>query len=303
MNDAATDGVVDAPHAPDGIEVVVVPLAKDLGGFEVRRALPSMQKRMVGPFVFWDQMGLAHFGPGQGIDVRPHPHIGLATVTYVIRGEIMHRDSLGNAVAIRPGELNLMTAGKGIVHSERTGPAVRAAGHDLFGIQAWIALPESQEECEPRFDHFGAMELPVFAEGGATLRLIAGEALGLRSPVTTPMAMIYADAQLLPGARLPFDTRYAERAIYTMEGEIAIDGARFGPGHLVVLKRGSSADVRSIVAARFMMLGGEPMDGPRHLWWNFVSSRRERIEQAKSDWTAGRFAAVPGETDFIPLPP
>jgi redox-sensitive bicupin YhaK (pirin superfamily) len=286
----------------EAIDVVVIPRAKDLGGFEVRRALPSMQKQMVGPFVFWDQMGLAHFGPGQGIDVRPHPHIGLATVTYVFSGEIMHRDSLGTAIAIRPGELNLMTAGKGIVHSERTSPAARAAGHDLFGIQAWVALPESHEECEPAFDHFGAKELPVLSDAGATLRLIVGETMGLRSPVVTPMPMIYADVELQTGARLSFDALYAERAIYTMEGEIELAGGRFAAGQLLVLKPGATVDIRAVSAARFMMLGGEPMEGPRHIWWNFVSSRRERIEQAKSDWTAGRFAAVPGETDFIPLP-
>jgi len=300
-----TESTEPAQHGSrdsSALETVVAPRARDLGGFEVRRALPSAQRRMVGPFVFWDQMGAAQFAPGQGIDVRPHPHIGLATVTYLLRGEIMHRDSLGSVIAIRPGEMNLMTSGSGIVHSERTGAEPRAAGHELFGIQAWVALPKSHEECAPAFTHYGATDLPLLSERGVTLRLIAGEMQGLRSPVATPMAMIYADLQLEAGGSLQFDARYAERAIYTLEGEIDLAGERFGPGQMLVLKSGAAVTIRALGAARCMLLGGEPADAPRHIWWNFVSSSRERIEQAKADWTAGSFAAVPGETEFISLP-
>ena len=284
------------------VETVVVPRARDLGGFEVRRVLPSAQRHMIGPFIFWDQMGPAHFASGHGIDVRPHPHIGLATVTYLLRGEIMHRDSLGSVAAIRPGEMNLMTAGSGIVHSERTGPALRAGGHELFGVQAWVALPRAHEETAAAFEHFGAGELPVLQERGVDLRLIAGEMHGVRSPVTTPMAMIYADLALAAGAELSFDARYPERAIYTMEGELELAGERFAAGQMLVLKPGQAVTLRGSSSARCMLLGGEPADGPRHIWWNFVSSSLERIEQAKADWRAGRFAAVPGETEFIPLP-
>jgi redox-sensitive bicupin YhaK (pirin superfamily) len=284
------------------IDLRIVPKPKDIGGFEVRRALPDIQRRMVGPFVFWDEMGSATFAPGTGIDVRPHPHIGLATVTYLFSGQIMHRDSLGTVIPIRPGEMNLMTAGSGIVHSERTPPDLRASGHTLHGIQAWVALPSSHEECAPTFEHFGAAQLPVLSEGGLTLRLIAGEMQGARSPVTTPMAMIYADAELATGATLRFDAHYAERAIYTVSGEVEIDGEPAPPSQMLVLKPGIAATVRAISPARCMLLGGEAVDGPRHLWWNFVSSSRERLEQAKADWTAGRFPAVPDETEFIPLP-
>jgi redox-sensitive bicupin YhaK (pirin superfamily) len=284
------------------LEVVVTPRPRDLGGFEVRRALPAAERRMVGPFVFWDQMGAAQFAPGQGIDVRPHPHIGLATVTYLLRGEIMHRDSLGSVIAIRPGEMNLMTAGSGIVHSERTGIELRQRGHELFGIQAWVALPRAHEECAPAFRHYGSAELPLLEERGVKLRLINGEVQGVRSPVATPMAMIYGDLELAAGAQFHFDARYPERALYTLEGELELDGQRFGPGRMLILRPGMPATLRALSAARCMLLGGEPADGPRHIWWNFVSSSAERIEQAKRDWTAGRFAAVPGETEFIPLP-
>ena len=284
------------------VETVVVPRARDLGGFEVRRVLPSAQRHMIGPFIFWDQMGPAHFASGHGIDVRPHPHIGLATVTYLLRGEIMHRDSLGSVAAIRPGEMNLMTAGSGIVHSERTGPALRAGGHELFGVQAWVALPRAHVETAAAFEHFGAGELPVLQERGVDLRLIAGEMHGVRSPVTTPMAMIYADLALAAGAELSFDARYPERAIYTMEGELELAGERFAAGHMLVLKPGQAVTLRGSSSARCMLLGGEPADGPRHIWWNFVSSSLDRIEQAKADWRAGQFAAVPGDAEFIPLP-
>jgi redox-sensitive bicupin YhaK (pirin superfamily) len=257
---------------------------------------------MVGPFIFWDQMGLAHFPPGQGIDVRPHPHIGLATVTYLFRGEILHRDSLGTVIPIRPGEMNLMTAGRGIVHSERTGPATRAAGHDLYGIQAWVALPRTHEECEPAFTHYGAGDLPLLDDSGLALRLIIGEMAGRVSPVTLPMQTLYADAMLAEGSQLHIDARYAQRAIYLIEGELEVQGERLAAPQMLVLGEGVPVTVRALVATRLMLLGGEPADGPRHIWWNFVSSSTERLEQAKADWAAGRFAAVPEETEFIALP-
>jgi redox-sensitive bicupin YhaK (pirin superfamily) len=298
---------VDDPKPGDAfacnaIETVIVPRARDLGGFEVRRALPSARRQMVGPFIFWDQMGPAEFILGSGIDVRPHPHIGLATVTYLFDGEIVHRDSLGTLETIRPGALNLMSAGRGIVHSERTGAEARSLGPKLFGIQAWVALPASHEEGDPAFVHYGEDRLRVLEARGVRLRLIAGEAFGTRSPVETPMAMIYADAELQAGASLPFDPDYEERGIYTVAGTIEIAGDRFGPGQLLVFKPGDRITIRAASAARFMLLGGAPMDGPRHIWWNFVSSRKDRIEQAKADWSLGRFDSVPGETEFIPLP-
>jgi redox-sensitive bicupin YhaK (pirin superfamily) len=296
------DPVPGDAFACDAIETVIVPRARDLGGFEVRRALPSARRQMVGPFIFWDQMGPAEFFLGRGMDVRPHPHIGLATVTYLFDGEVMHRDSLGTEIPIRPGAMNLMSAGRGIVHSERTSPEARAVGAKLFGIQAWVALPRSHEEGEPTFTHYGEESLPVLGDQGVRLRLIAGEALGARSPVNTPMAMIYADVQLEPGASVPFDPTYEERGLYTVSGTLEIAGDRFGPGQLLVFRPGDRITVRAAQQARFMLLGGDPMDGLRHIWWNFVSSRPERIEQAKADWKAARFDSVPGDSEFIPLP-
>lgn len=286
----------------DAIETVIIPRARDLGGFSVRRALPSAERQMVGPFIFWDQMGPAEFLIGEGIDVRPHPHIGLATVTYLFDGEILHRDSLGTLEPIRPGALNVMSAGRGIVHSERTAPEQRAVGARLSGIQAWVALPRTHEETAPSFTHYGEDRLPVLGDGGVNVRLIAGEAFGRASPVETPMAMIYADAQLAAGASVPFDPAYEERGLYTVSGEIEIAQDRFGPGQLLVFSPGDRITIKAVTDARFMMLGGDPMDGPRHIWWNFVSSRRERIEQAKADWKQARFDTVPGEHEFIPLP-
>jgi redox-sensitive bicupin YhaK (pirin superfamily) len=288
----------------DAIEHVIVPRARDIGGFEVRRALPSARRQMVGPFIFWDQMGPAEFILGTGMDVRPHPHIGLATVTYLFDGEIIHRDSLGTHIPIRPGAMNLMSAGSGIVHSERTDEEARKLGPNrMFGIQAWVALPASHEETPAAFTHYPDTDLPVIEGEGKSVRLIGGEAWGRVSPVKTSMAMLYADAQLAAGASLPLDPTYEERAIYTVSGELVIAGDRFGPGQLLVFRPGDRITVTAIQDARFMVLGGEPMDGPRHIWWNFVSSRKERIEQAKADWKAARFDSVPGdEADFIPLP-
>jgi len=296
---------VQPAEAGDGkaIELRIVPRARDLGGFEVRRVLPAIQRQMVGPFIFWDQMGLARFTPGTGIDVRPHPHIGLATVTYLFSGEIMHRDSLGTVIPIRPGEMNLMSAGRGIVHSERTPPEPRAAGHELHGIQAWVALPRAHEDAAPAFEHFAATRLPLITGEGVSLRVINGEMQGRTSPVALPMETIYAEAQLQAGASIPFEARYAERAIYLCEGEVEIAGERFGSPQLLLLRTGHVATIRAATPARFMLLGGEPADGPRFIWWNFVASSRERIEAAKAAWQGGKFAAVPGETEFIPLPP
>jgi redox-sensitive bicupin YhaK (pirin superfamily) len=257
---------------------------------------------MVGPFIFFDQMGPAEFLLGQGMDVRPHPHIRLSTVTYLFDGEIMHRDSLGTELPIRPGELDWMTAGRGITHPERTGQDLRTTGSRLFGLQSWVALSAKDEETDPAFEHCDAEQLPVIAGEGKTVRLIAGEALGARSPVRTSSPMVHADVRLDAGASLPLDPDYDERAIYTVSGTVETAGDGFGPGQLLVFRPGDRITVRATEPARFMVLGGEPMDGPRHIRWNFVSSRKERIEQAKADRRAARFDTVPGETEFIPLP-
>ena len=286
----------------DAIQTLIIPRSRDLGSFAVRRALPSTECRMVGPFIFFDQMGPSVFLLGQGMDVRPHPHIGLSTVTYLFEGEIMHRDSLGTELSIRPGELNWMTAGRGITHSERTGSALRETGSTLFGLQSWVALSGRDEEAAPAFEHYEAGALPVLTGEGKTVRLIAGEAFGAKSPVRTSSPMVYADVTLEAGAVLPLDPDYDERAIYTVSGAIEIAGDGFGPGQLLVFRPGDRISVRATQTARFMVLGGEPMDGPRHRWWNFVSSRPERIEQAKEDWRRARFDTVPGESEFIPLP-
>jgi redox-sensitive bicupin YhaK (pirin superfamily) len=285
------------------IEQVITPKPRDLGdNFMVRRALPAVEKRMVGPFVFWDEMGPAHLDPGKGLDVRPHPHIGLATVTYLFAGEILHRDTLGSAQAIKPGDVNWMNAGRGIAHSERTAPERRAKGSSIAGIQSWVALPEAQEESAPFFTHYAATDLPLVSETGARVRVVAGRLYGARSPVETYSELFYADAQLDLGARLPLDPDYEERALYLVQGEIEIAGDRFEPGRLLVLRPGDAMMVSALAPARFMLLGGAPV-GPRHIWWNFVSSRKERIEQAKADWKTGRFGTVPGdEVEFIPLP-
>jgi redox-sensitive bicupin YhaK (pirin superfamily) len=290
------------PAVLNSLETIVVPHSRDLGGFSVKRVLPAVERRMVGPFVFFDQMGPAMFDPGTGIDVRPHPHIGLATVTYLFEGEILHRDTLGSVQAIRPGEINWMTAGRGIAHSERTGPETRAAGGRLAGIQSWIALPKDDEETDPGFAHHGAATLPIVAGEGKRVRLLLGAAFGARSPVRTFSETLYADVALDEGARLEVPGEPEERALYLVEGTIAIAGEEFAPGRLLVLRPATEIVIAARSAARLMLLGGAPLDGPRHVWWNFVSSSRDRIEQAKADWQAGRFPAVPGDSEFIPLP-
>ena len=280
------------------VKLVIEPRERDLGGFSVRRVLPAVARGAVGPFVFFDEMGPARFAPGTGIDVRPHPHIGLATVTFLFEGEIVHRDSLGVVQAIRPGELNLMTAGRGVVHSERTDPAQRASGPRVHGIQSWMALPEDREEVAPAFEHHPAQSLPVADVNGARVRLILGEAFGLRSPVSTHSATLYVEARLPAGAELELP-RAAELAVYLVEGSVAIGDCALAPHTLAVID--PPARLRAATASLVLLIGGEPV-GPRHVWWNFVSSSRERIERAKRDWQAGAFGSVPGETESIPLP-
>jgi len=297
------DPVPGNPRFCEAIEQVIVPRARDLGGFSVRRALPAAGKQMVGPFIFFDQMGPAEFLIGSGINVRPHPHIGLATVTYLFDGEIVHRDSLGSALAIKPGELNLMSAGRGIVHSERTSAEQRAKGPRLFGIQAWAALPKSHEEGMPAFAHHDAGELPRIAADGKTVRVIMGSLYGKASPAAFPHPAFYAEAVLAPGAVLPLDPDYDERAVFIASGAIDIAGEAFAAGRLLVFRPGDRISILALSQARLMLLGGEPMDGPRHIWWNFVSSSKDRIDVAKADWKAKRFSLVPGDaSEFIPLP-
>ena len=287
----------------EAVEHVILPRMHDIGGFTVRRALPATERQMVGPFIFFDQMGPGEFLTGKGLDVRPHPHIGLSTVTYLFDGEIQHRDSLGSDQAIRPGDVNWMTTGRGMVHSERTDRALRGHANRLFGIQSWLALPKAQEEAAPAFIHHPAATLPIIEASGVRLRLIAGHGWGARSPVVTPIDLFYADATLLPGASLPLPA-HEERGAYVVEGEVEVSGDRFEAGRMLVFRAGEGLALRAgSRGARVLMLGGAAMDGPRHLFWNFVSSSAERIEQAKTDWKAGRFGTVPGDAEeFIPLP-
>jgi len=292
------------PQRSDLIETVIVPRTRDLGGFEVRRVLPSRMRQMVGPFIFFDHMGPVEFSAGNGIDVRPHPHINLATVTYLFDGEIIHRDSLGTMMPIRRGAVNWMTAGRGIVHSERTSPELKARGSRVFGLQTWVAMPAAHEETDPSFFHYEATELPVLEAEDKRVRLVVGQAWGLRSPVETFTDTIYADVMLEPGAMLPLETAHEERAVYVVSGEVTIGSDHFPSGQLLVLRPGTII-VRNAEdeATRLVLVGGETMDGPRHIWWNFVSSRLDRIEQAKADWKVGRFGTVPGDAEeFIPLP-
>jgi redox-sensitive bicupin YhaK (pirin superfamily) len=283
------------------IEIVIAARKKDLGGgLEVGRVLPFAKRRMVGPFVFLDHMGPADFAPGEGVDVRPHPHIGLATVTYLFEGELWHHDSLGTVQAILPGEVNWMTAGRGIVHSERTRPETRARARTMDGIQAWVALPAELEETEPVFAHHE--NLPAFAEGGITGTLIAGHFFGLKAgAVLSPL--FYVHLEMAPGTRLTLPDEHRERAAYVARGQIDADGTPVSVGHMAVFAPGPARIEAGAHPARVMLLGGEPV-GERHLWWNFVSSRPERIAEAKADWQAGRMALPPSDNgEFIPLPP
>lgn len=282
--------------------LVITAKAKDVGGFDVRRALPTAQLRAVGPFVFLDQMGPARIAAGKGLDVRPHPHIGLSTMTYLYQGEIMHRDSLGTVQAIQPGAVNWMTAGRGIVHSERSPQSARTGEHALFGLQFWVALPRTHEEVEPSFLHLGSGALPAFSDAGVEGRVIAGEMAGRQSPLAAPHPMICVDFALRAGARVALPSLWPEQAVYVSAGAVELGSQRLSEGQLAVLSPGAETLAIAVAASRMMLLGGAPLDGPRHIWWNFVSSTAERIEQAKEDWRQGRFAPVPGESEFIPLP-
>jgi len=299
----SADPVLGDKRSCDALELVIVPRVRDLGGgFSVRRALPHGKRQMVGPFIFFDQMGPVQFIAGQGLDVRPHPHIGLATVTYLFDGRVMHRDSEGNTLEITPGAMNLMTAGRGIAHSERSPASARHGIEGMFGIQSWIALPQAHEETAPSFQHFDAASLPLIEDGGVRARVIAGSAFGKTSPVGMLSEWLYAEVVLAPGASAPLEPDQEERAIYVVEGEVDIAGDTFEGPRLLIFRPGDRITVRALRRARLMFLGGAALEGARYIWWNFVSSRKERIEQAREDWKTGRFAPVPNETEFIPLP-
>lgn len=275
---------------------------RDLGGFIVRRVLPAEGRQMVGPFIFFDHLGPTQFAPGYGIDVRPHPHISLATVTYLFSGSLQHRDSLGSVREIRPGDVNWMSAGRGIVHSERTPQAARASGAHVHGIQSWMALPDGQEDGEPTFVHYPASILPTRTAGGIDLTVIAGDAFGLRSPVVTLWPTLYVHAQFAPGAALEVPPDHGERAVYVVQGELAVGDVSVKAGELAVLAPQEKPTLRALGDTRAMLLGGERFPTARHIWWNFVASSQERIESAKQRWEERRFPGVPGETEFIPLP-
>jgi redox-sensitive bicupin YhaK (pirin superfamily) len=298
----------DPAAAAVQIETVIVPRSRDLGGFEVRRALPAPQRQMVGPFIFFDQAGPAEFLTGQGIDVRPHPHIGLATVTYLYKGEFHHRDSLGTDQMIHPGAVNWMVAGNGVTHSERTSPETRSGPSSLFGIQTWVALPDSDEERGASFEHHARDTLPMIEDGGASVRLILGSGWGETAPARVFSEMIYADAALLPGARLPLPGEHEDRGLYVVEGSVEIAGDTFDAGRMVVFRPGDALHVTAGPrGARLMILGGETFNGPRHIWWNFVASSKEKIDAAKEAWMKGdfehgRFRLPPGDDqEFIPI--
>jgi redox-sensitive bicupin YhaK (pirin superfamily) len=281
----------------------LLPTTHDLGGFKVHRTLPHRERTTIGPFIFFDQMGPATLAPGAGIDVRPHPHVNLATVTYLFAGAIDHRDSLGTFATIEPGAVNLMTAGKGITHSERSPAELRPTGPALSGIQTWLALPSDKEEVDPAFEHVAKADLPLVAGTGAEARVVMGTLWGAASPVTCHSHTIYADIHLAAGGAMPIDAEAEERGLYVADGEASLDGLALAPSTLYVLRPGIRATLRSEGGGRVMLCGGAPLDGPRHVFWNFVSSRRERIDQAKDDWKAGRFALPPDDHDeFIPLP-
>lgn len=288
--------------APASVDIVVIAQPRDIGGFGVRRALPAARRRMVGPFVFFDQMGPVDLASGQGMDVRPHPHIGLATLTYLLDGELFHRDSLGSAQAIAPGAVNLMVAGRGIVHSERSPQAFRASGGRMNGLQLWVGLPKNFEETDPSFEHHERDALPTLAGEGWRLRLAIGTLHGLRAPVKTFSTCFFADIELDQGAVYEFCGGHDERAFYLVSGAIEIEGALFPAGQLVVLKPGARAALRATEPSRLAVLGGDALDGPRFVWWNFVSSDRERIFAARADWETGKFKTVEGDPEFMPAP-
>lgn len=296
---AGTAVICDESTCDGRVARLLQPGSRDLGGFSVRRVMPQRGTRSIGPWVFFDHMGPAKFEPGSGIDVRPHPHINLATVTYLFDGEILHRDSLGSVQAIRPGDLNLMVAGRGIAHSERSPDGLRAAGHTLHALQLWHALPEADEEVEPEFLHYPGDALPRTTVGDVPVRVMMGTAYGVASPVKTFAETLYVEATLKAGDELPLPDA-AERALYVAGGALQIDGTDV-PEHAMAVLRPSPGRITAAADSRIAIVGGEPL-GPRHMEWNFVSSRRERIEQAKADWRAGRFPKVPGDDETIPLP-
>lgn len=284
------------------IDLLVTARSRDLGGFSVRRVLPTALRRLIGPFIFYDHMGPAQMPVGEGMDVRPHPHIALATVTYLFRGEIDHKDSLGSVQTVRPGDVNWMVAGHGIAHSERSSPASRQRGVDIHGIQSWVALPIEHEEIDPRFEHHPGATVPKVELPGVVLDVIAGTAYGAKSPVGVLSPTLYVHAQLEAGARLHVDEEHEERAVYVVEGELAVDDQILVAGTLAVLRPGSDVTLSAGPATRVMLLGGQRLTGERHIWWNFVSSSKERLERAKDDWKNDRFARVPRDSERIPLP-
>jgi len=284
------------------VELLIRPRKKDLGGFSVRRALPAPERHMVGPYIFFDHMGPARFPVGEGIDVRPHPHIGISTVTWLFDGEIMHRDSLGYHQPIRPGAVNLMTAGSGIVHSERTPSEERERGAALHGIQLWLALPMELQETAPAFTHYPAETIPVVNGTGSRMSIVIGEAYGVRSPVEALSPTFYGEAVFSEAAKLPIPDTYEERAVYVVDGEVGIGDCAISAGEMAVIRRKAGAVLRTNGPARAMLIGGAPYPEDRTIWWNFVSTSKDRIEKAKQDWVGGRFPKVLGETEFIPLP-
>jgi redox-sensitive bicupin YhaK (pirin superfamily) len=290
-------------HDSPSIELLIRGKMRDLGGFSVRRVLPAVEKRSLGPFVFFDQMGPAWMAPEAGINVRPHPHIALATITYLFEGEIFHRDSLGSAQAIRPGDVNWMVAGRGIVHSERTSPEVNQTGQNLFGIQAWLALPTDKEEQDPGFYHISASSLPTVQQQNVEMTIIAGNAFGCTSPVPVASPTLYVDVKMQPGSEFVVQPDHPERGLFVVSGEVLCEKDRFGQGDMIILSEGKTPTIHSKEQSRLMLVGGAPLEGKRYMWWNFVASTPERIEQAKLDWKEGRFPLVPGdEQEFIPLP-
>ena len=286
------------PPAP----AILTPRTRDLGGFDVRRVLPAFPHKMVGSFIFFDHMGPANFPPEQGVDVRPHPHIGLATVTYLFEGSFMHRDSLGTVQRINPGDVNWMTAGSGIVHSERTPNNDRAAGARLHGIQTWVALPLKHEQADPAFIHLPGKSLPVLAEKGLAMRVIAGSAFGQRAPTPVYMDTLYVAAELAAGAAIGLPPEHEERGVYVVSGDVTVGGTQVAPLQAAVLPPGGTVEIAAASAARLMLFGGARMDADRHIWWNFVASSRDLMEAAKERWREQRFPSVPDETEFIPLP-
>ncbi len=298
------DPVAGDAFACDAIENLIIPRTSDIGGFQVRRALPTSRRRLVGPFIFFDRMGPALLRADEALDVKPHPHIGLSTVTYLFDGEIKHRDSLGTELVIRPGDINLMTAGRGIVHSERTPENLRGHPMSVSGLQTWLALPDDKEEIDPAFAHTAKESMPLIEADGATGRVVIGSFEGLGSPVSTFSDTLYVDLRLEPGRRFPFAAAHEERAIYILSGELVVSGDRFAADQLLVFRPGDNITLEAgEMGCHLMLFGGAALNSKRYIWWNFVSSSKERIETAKEEWRTGRFDIVPGdEEEFVPLP-